>query len=863
MALAPGDRFGPYVIVAPLGAGGMGEVYKARDTRLNRTVALKILSMRAPDCGPGRERLRREGVVISRLSHPHICNLFDVGSESGADYLVMECVEGDTLQHRLSAGPLVHEEFWLYAIQIAGALDHAHRAGVVHRDLKPANIMITRESGIKLLDFGIALLVAAPTSDGAGATTQTQLTESGMIVGTPQYMSPEQVLGKNADARSDIFAFGAVLFEMAAGRKAFSAGSNAALMAAIVSGERPCLGPAASPALERVISKCLARDPDQRWQSARDLKSELEWIQHGAIASPVAPWRRYAMWAALILALGGLGFGGWRWYRAVPGSAPLARLTIPLPDEGSNVDPGRLLGPPVISPDGNMVVTALASGTGTHLLLRRLDADRFETLRGTESATFPFWSPDSRQIGFFTDAKLKKVAVSGGEPQTLCPVQGSRGGTWNHNGTILYGVNYKGLFRVPDTGGEPVVVSGLDDRIGENSKRYPVFLPDGQRFVYFSRTTDEENRGVYLDSLDTPRKSRKRLLVCDGAVSIGRDPRSGGNYLIFSRAAKLWAQRFDTAAGELTGDAVSIADMAGNASVSETGTLVFRGIDQDAALTWFDRNGKSLGTVGPKADYYQLELSPDGRSAAVNLHRVLSGYFAIWLHDITRNVSSPISLENEHSFDPQWAPESDRLYFRQGAHLWSRAVDDARPGQSVAPWPADYHLRDLSADGKYLVAEMWQGRRKLLMYSTFGESRWRQLAGGGELEEFGQFSPDGHWLAYDSNASGSQEIYLTDFPASSRRKRISTAGGKQPRWRRDGKELFYHGKDDSIVAVDLRTGAESSLFKVTFPYFGDGPHYSVSADGQRILVVVAKADTRSRDLNVIVNWPQLLGSRNR
>jgi Tol biopolymer transport system component len=527
-----------------------------------------------------------------------------------------------------------------------------------------------------------------------------------------------------------------------------------------------------------------------------------------------------------------------------------------------------LLGPPAISPDGSAVVTTLVEKKISSLWLRRFDSDRFERLAGTDGANFPFWSPDGRYIGFFADGKLKKMKLAGGETQALCDVSQPRGAAWSPAGFILYGVNYEGLFQVPEGGGAPVKVRGLDEAGGENSKRNPLLLPDGKRFLYFSRTFKEENRAVYLDSLGSDGGTPKRLVVPDGSVALGRDPSTGQHYLLFPKDGKLWAQPFDVERGELGGEPAAILDDVGLFGVSATGTMVSRGAGvEKMQITWFDRAGRQLAVAGPLADYWQMNLSPDDRLVAAVMHRSVSGYFAIWLVDPARGLASPFSVQTERSLDPVWARDSRKLYFTRasaaGWQLFERAVDAAEAEHALLPAPGNYRPRDVSPDGTSLVGVSVTHTGRSLAYSTAGRNDWRPLPGAGSEQEHPQFSPDGRWLAYDSNESGTQEIYVMEFPTGQRARRISVAGGHQPRWRRDGRELFFHAADDNLMVVDVKEGSPSAnasaLFKVRFPAAGaEGPHYSVSVDGQSFVAVRAVGEDQSRVLNVVFNWPQLL-----
>src|ERR1700680_4271998 len=561
MALAPGTRLGPYEIAAPLGAGGMGEVYRARDTRLERTVAIKILSSHLSDDATLRQRFEREAKAISSLNHPHICVLHDVGHQGDTDFLVMEYLEGETLAARLEKGPLPLDQVLRYAIEIADALDRAHRQGVVHRDLKPGNIMLTK-SGAKLLDFGLAK-ATVPLAEGAtlaaAATRTTPVTQQGTIVGTFQYMSPEQVEGNQLDGRSDIFSFGAVLYEMLTGKRAFEGKSQLGVASAILEKEPPPLSsvmPMTPPALDRVVRTCLAKNPDERFQSAHDLKLQLEWIREAGSQAGVpalTQTRRSGRptIATLLLSVGFVlllaAFAALYFFHRVPSQADLMRLTIAGPDK-------TLMGYSLaISPDGKSVVFEASSEGKDSLWIRPLDSLKAHALNGTEEGTLPFWSPDSRAIGFFAEGKLKKIEVSSGAVQVLCSAADARGGTWNPGGTILFSPDsVSPLFQVSADGGSATQVTKNDSSLGEISHRWPVFLPDSRHFLFFTRTTGKESEPVYVGSLDGP--ERKRLLESSSGVAYAPP-----GYLLFVRGRTLFAQPFDAGKMQLAGDPMPLA----------------------------------------------------------------------------------------------------------------------------------------------------------------------------------------------------------------------------------------------------------------------------------------------------------------
>ncbi len=843
---APGARLGPYEIQAPLGAGGMGTVFRARDTRLGRPVAIKIGQARFSD------RFEREARAISALNHPNICTLYDVG----ANYLVMELVEGDTLAARLKKGALPIETAVSYGAQIADALAAAHAKGIIHRDLKPANVMIAK-SGVKVLDFGLA------KSDEDQTVTATQA-----MVGTPAYMAPEQREGRGCDARTDIYALGLILKECIAGR----AGRSGGVSGGVSSGMS-----AVSPQLAHVVERCLEADPENRWQSARDVKRELEFAlaQPTPAAAPAPPQhaRSWIWWAAAAVAAVGLAVAARTWLTRTTSPPKVVRLAIALPEEDAQVDPGRLNGPPAISPDGAIVVMPLRRGSEGALWVRRLDSDRFERLAGTEQAAQPFWSPDGKQIAFFAGGKLKKMRVPDGAPETLCEVkpEEARGAAWSSRGAILFGINYTGLKRVPESGGQAALVAGIDASIQENSLRFPVFLADGNRFIYFSRTADPRLHGIYLDALDgSGKRPRKKLVDADGPAELGRDPYSGRDFLLFPKDGHLWAQQFDNGAGAVTGERRSISDDVGQFSLSATGSLVYRRAASELnSLTWFDRSGRRDGTIGQPGDYWDVGLAPDERYVSVINHRSAEGRFWVELIDIARNLQTPFTDPSAISRSPTWSRDSKQIYYLSmtGAEgqIEVKPVDGAGTARVLSRSQPRYDLHDLSPDGKTFLAERWiAADDRHLALSPSAQLEWQPLAAGGSIAAMGQFSPDGRAIAYESNESGSLEVYLTDFPAMQRRLRISTSGGAEPRWRHDGKELFYLAPGGVIAAVAMAGSLEMAAAKpaalVKFAVRADnaaGFQYAVTRDGQRFLVVDHSASGAAKDLSVIFNWPQL------
>jgi hypothetical protein len=677
MSLSAGTRLGPYEILSPLGAGGMGEVYRAKDTRLERMVAVKVLPSHLSSSAETRQRFEREAKTISQLSHPHICALYDVGQEGETEYLVMEYLEGETLTDRLAKGPLPTEPLLKYGIEIADALDKAHRQGIVHRDLKPGNVMLTK-SGVKLLDFGLAKAMSVPTPLSGLTALPTvaggqNLTQAGTVLGTFQYMAPEQLEGKDADARSDIFAFGAVLYEMAAGKKAFTGGSQASLIAAILDHEPPALSqiqPMAPPALDRVVKKCLAKDPEDRWQNAADLGSELKWIAEAGsqAGTPVKvtarrkgrerlAWIGFAVATLIAVAL------GYGYLRRSPAPAHTIRSAIPIPPRSS-------IGMLAVSPDGGRLVFSAYDTEGKSALwVRPLDGTAAQPLPGTENATFPFWSPDSRSVGFFADKKLKRIEAAGGSVLAICDAPDGTGGSWNGDGIILIGQSGGPVLQVPASGGKPAPATRLDGALHETTHRYPFFLPDRRHFLYLAMNLsggpEDEANQICVGSLGS--NEVKRLFRGKA------NPAYASGYLLVPRDQDLVAQLFDLASLRTNGDPGTVTRQVaifeafigfGQFSVSANGLLVYAdGAPIPTRLQWLDRSGRQVAVVGEPALYDNPRISPDGRKAAVNIYEPNIGKLEIWIVDLARGAKTRFTSGPSGNWLGAWSPDSTRIAF--------------------------------------------------------------------------------------------------------------------------------------------------------------------------------------------------------
>ncbi len=886
MTLAPGTKLGPYEIVAPLGAGGMGEVYRARDTRLDRTVAIKVLPSHLSIDPARRQRFEREAKTISSLNHPHICTLHDIGHQDGVDFLVMEYLEGETLARRLERGPFPLNQLLRHGIEITDALDKAHRQGVIHRDLKPGNIILTK-SGAKLLDFGLAKPMVAPDSAPTAMLTASKpLTKEGTIVGTFQYMAPEQLEGKNADARSDVFSFGAVLYEMATGKKAFEGKTTASVIAAVLASEPTpisTLQPMTPPALDRVAKTCLAKDPDERFQTAHDLRLQLKWIaEAGSEAGVPAPvvarrrnrerlgWVLAVMFALLTMA----STYALVYFRRATGEARPIRSFILPPGKSAFLFAGVNTGPAVMSPDGSRLAFVVRGPEGKNVLWARLlSALSAQALAGTEDATFPFWSADSRFIGFFADGKLKKIDVSGGPPQTLCDAPVGRGGSWNREGTIVFTPQVsQPIYRISAAGGVPTPVTKLDASRHENTHRWPYFLPDGRHFLYFARSGSVEWNGIYLGSLEG---GEQKLVLRGDSNAIYAPP----GYLLFVRDRTLMAQPFDARRLQLTGEPVplaeqvevSVATQRAIFSASENGVLLYQRrttVGGGWELRWFDRTGKQGLPLGALGVYLQPRLSPDNQKLAVSMLDLRATNYDVWVYDLSRGVPSRLTFAPSLESNPVWSPDGTRIVFgsdRQGAmHIYQKAANGTGGEETVLEADANETPMSWSRDGRYLAYERQDTHGKknteIWVLPLFGDRKPFPVVQSEFESVFPQFSSDGKWLAYASNESNRYEVYVVPFPGGSGKWQVSTSGGSQPRWRRDGKEMFYLAADNKVMAVDV--GAKGATLELNnlrllfqaHPASAPRWLYDVSADGKRFLVNSATEQGSAEPLTLVVNW---------
>jgi eukaryotic-like serine/threonine-protein kinase len=875
MTILPGRRLGPHEILSAIGAGGMGEVYKARDTRLDRTVAIKVLPTHLADRAELRERFEREAKTIASLNHPHICTLFDTGHQDDVDFLVMEYIEGETLAQRLVKGALPIQQVMQYAIEIADALDKAHRKGITHRDLKPANIMLTK-SGTKLLDFGLAKLKqdATPvTPESQLATMRGSITGEGTILGTLQYMAPEQVEAKEVDARTDIFAFGVVVYEMATGKKAFEGKSQASLMAKILETDpapMSALAPMTPPALDHVVKRCLAKDPDDRWQSARDICEQLRWISESgpqtAPAGPSAgqqkPANRMA-WVAItaVLSVAVIAAVFFYLHRTPPIEKQAVRFTIGPPEKGA-FGLGLSSDTIALSPDGSKVAFSASTGnSGPQLWVRALDSQSAQALPRTENGSSPFWSPDSRSIAFSADGKLKKITLSSGAVETLAETRPTAG-TWSREGVVLFIADNNTLVRVPESGGTVTPVTTLDASRSESGNLWPYFLPDGKHFLYFAESVAKpENNAIFVGSLDS--KDRKLLVKASSNPIYVTE-----GYLLYNRLGTLLAQPFDADRLQLTGDAVPIAEgVAFNPfgsyepfSASDNGVLVYRG-GGGASLTleWVSRDGAAQPLAATAHNYTFPKISPDGKRVAVGIEEAGGGQ--VWVYDTTRDAISRLTFDGTTNVDPLWTRDGKRIVFKgKGNHLFWQPADgggaaeqltsDQRSGNDL---PGNW-----SPDGQELLFMETLPVRDLFV--LWLKDRKAQPFDTGEVGASSPcFSPDGRWIAYTSNEAGRTEVYVRPYPGPGGKWQVSTDGGTEPVWNPKGRELFYRS-GQKMMEVDYTEQPEFAAGKPKMLF--EGPYmpsprslsdYDVTSDGQRFLMLKASEQSPGQ-INVVLNW---------
>ncbi len=885
MSLSAGARLGPYEVLAPLGAGGMGEVYQARDTRLGREVAIKILPEALASDRDRLSRFEQEARSASALNHPNIVTIYEIGRVDSLSYISMELVAGRTLRELILEGPLPNRRLLALASQIVDALARAHEAGIVHRDLKPENLMVTRGGLVKVLDFGLAKLALPESGEVSAMPTMAQPeTQPGVVLGTVGYMSPEQASGKPVDFRSDQFSFGSILYEMATGKRAFSRATTAETLVAVIREEPEPLGtliPRVPAAVRWVIERCLAKDPEERYASTRDLARDLAHMRDhvsevSAEAAPVILARRLgwlgpALIAGLLLAAALAVFAALR-PRHQPPAQPI-RFTVSIPPE-TTYAPTEVSRAFSISPDGTrLVIEALSKGR-RRLFVRPLDSEEAVELEGSLDATSHFWSPDSRFIAFYADGKLKKIPAAGGRPQELCDAPFALVGTWNGEGTILFSrLDPPGIYRVSDQGGESVLVIPPDPSQRQTTLIWPHFLPDGRRFLYLANLAPGTVApGAGLRELRVASLDSKESRSVEHVAS--RVEYAGPGYLLYVRESALFAQPFDDRKALFRGEprllASNVHYFFGPShaifSASRTGVLAYQTAARPSRLWWFDREGRHVGQLGEASVVKGLRISPDGGSVAADIENPKTGSSDVWVFEIGRGVSTRLHSDPVDEIMPVWSADGSKVIYRSDRKgppdIYEIAIGVPGSERPLYEAPGLQQPEDTSRDGRWLaylqevastVWNIWllplQGELKPMPWhrTRFSESSPR-------------FSPDGRWIAYESDESGDPEIYVALTEGGGEKRRISPGGGRRPRWRRDGKELYYLAPGNSITAVSvtpgprLETGPPVSLFRTETEI----ENYDVVPDGSRFLVRTPSEKVRESPLRVIVNWPAAL-----
>ncbi len=869
MTMSSGTRLGPYEIVSAIGAGGMGEVYKARDTRLDRSVAVKIIPAEFAQNAQLKLRFEREAKVISQLSHPNICALYDVGD----NYLVMELLEGQSLAERLTRGPLPLPEVLRYGAQVAEALGQAHKAGVVHRDLKPGNVMITK-SGAKLLDFGLAKS-SAHVIDIDGLTQQKSLTTEGTILGTFQYMAPEQLEGLDADARTDIFALGALLYEMATGRRAFEGKTKTSLIAAIVSGEpKPMVAiqPLAPASFEHVVQKCLEKDPDDRWQSSNDVAQELRWVADAPQAAglPFAGRSRLAVWTLGLMLVLSLALVGFLLLRK-----PTPRVFVSSIDPPEDASFAFDTSAAQLSPDGrSMVFPVLVSGGTPMLCVRSLDQESGRSLKGTENSWFPFWSPDSKNIAFFSDGKMRRIDVTSGAVETIADASTGRGGAWGADNTILFCPSPSdGLFQVAATGGPPRAVTELNVSRGDTSHRFPTFLPDGRHFLVFAQGSNEGGN-IILGSLDS--KETTAVMMADAGVVFAPP-----NLVLSVRDRVLRAQRINLKTFKLEGEAVPLAEGVqssssinfANMSASANGLLSYvNGVSATLSkFAFVDTTGKEIGSAGPPGDQLDPRLAPDGHAVLSSQSRGTTNS-DIWGYDLRRNVASRLTFSAANEFGPTWSPDSKSFVYTSFDHrpgdIFIKRVEGSGNGDLLFGDKRRKVCTDWTRDGKYIIYNaLTPGSSWDIEAYSVADRKTFALVKSPVSEMLGKVSPDGKWLAYVTNEASRSEVYVQPFPTTGQRWQISGGGGTMPTWSPDGHRLFYIAADGKMMAAAVHfTGgqfvadAPIALFMTRVRTIAgiSRRQYDIASDGRFLMNMNVVENIRQPGITVVQNWTSKL-----
>ena len=861
MTVAPGSRLGPYEIVSRIGAGGMGEVWRARDTRLDRSVAVKLLSADLANNAQLKVRFEREARSISQLNHPHICTLFDVGE----NYLVMELLDGETLADRIAKGPLPLADVIRYGIQIADALDRAHHAGIIHRDLKPANVMITK-SGAKLLDFGLAKTSTSAVA-GDAPTIQKALTQEGTILGTFQYMAPEQLEGGEADARTDIFAFGALLYEMTTGKRAFDGKTRTSLIAAIVGGQPApirTMQPLAPSALDHVIGTCLEKDPEKRWQSARDVANELQWIAAGnAVDETAAPANRWWPLAAALFAIIAVGaIAMFMRERARPPASPVSFSLLPLRGQTA-------IGPPTLSPDGRLAAGFMRDENGqAALMMRRISDGSWSRLANVDRAFNLTWSPDSKWLAFFGTNTLMRVSLDGGQPELVANIDGyGIDMAWSKSGDLVFTPKFgTSLYRVPASGGKPVPVTMLDAKRRETMHAHAHFLNDGDRFLYIVRTVPSAQNEIYAGSLRV--NFQKAVTNADALVGVWKD------WLLTVRNGAMYAQRFDEKNLTVSGEPHKIADdvrysegyASTNASVADDGAILYGNGSVSLVhvdVGWYDNAGHNLQRLFDASGLNGVALSPDESKVAICVYDLRKGASDLFVRENARGITTRITSGLSSNINPQWSPDGQRVYYssdREGSYdIYAQTDDGVGAAQVIWKNAAEKHPMAISPDGKTMIATVYSPQTKddlWIVPLDGGAPRPWIVTDGSEASA--QFSPDGQWVVYTSDHSGRMETYVAAFP-DGRSYQVSTAGGVGAEWGHDGSRVFFmQNSTRTLCSAEVKRngkaaeiGAPVSLFSI--PRTTTSWWRSKKADRFLLLTIVDPRET-VQYMNYMKGW---------
>ncbi len=910
-----GTTLAHYKITAASGLEAWVRSGAPRTRSSAREVALKILPAEFAEDEQRFERFQREARVLASLNHQNIAHLYgletaasesvsttrpdesetsrpqDLKTSGPVTFLVMELVEGEDLSERISRGPVPSAEAVPIALQIAQALEAAHEQGIVHRDLKPANIKLRADGTVKVLDFGLAKAWEANSTDAnlSLSPTMTQHnTAAGLILGTAAYMSPEQARGQSVDRRSDIWAFGVVVWEMLTGRKLFEGDTVSDVLASVLK-EAPSLDalPPETPSfLKKLVGRCLDKDSKTRLRDigeARIALADPDEAAAAADASPdsfaSSPWRSRLPWlAAAVATVAALALGG-LWVGRNEPEPQVIRFETPPPEDGRfHLSPDNP-GPVAVAPDGSMMVYSGRTADGIiRLWVRALDEAEARVLPGTENAQYPFWSPDSRRIGFFSNGKLRVIEAVGGPPLALCSASDGKGGTWNRDGVIVFAPSYNSpLHQVAEAGGEPVAITVFNAERKDNSHRHPRFLPDGNRFLYMARSASGSGEGhaVMVGALDG--KVDRLLFRAPTAVEVA------SGHLLFVRDQTLMARAFDTDELEFTGDPFPIAEtvallpsgaVVGIFSVSQNGVLAFQagdGSDGSFRLMWRDREGNELGAVGEPASYDEVHLIPGGELAVVALEEAGAGTGDVWVVDLRRDLFSRFTFDPGYEYGLTPSPDGRTLFFsseRGGAYtIVRKEIGGAGEGEVVFESATEMYPSSVSPDGELLF--FYRGGEStnydIWVLPLSGEAEAYPFIETDFVEYTGMISPDGRWLAYGSDESGSPEIYVTAFPERGRKWQISTSGGQSPRWRADGSEILYHATDGTLIAVAMESRAGGLLIGEAVPLFNTGVQpfgnhfWAISDDGERTLVLETITEMDAPNLSVVVNWLDAVG----